>query len=174
MRALEIGPGRNPVDKSWTIIDMVKRPWVDIVHDVRKLPLPFKDNSFDLVYLSHILEHIPWFQTLDFLKEIRRILVQTGTIEVWVPDFKKLVECYLKRKSGDNWRRYNPNNDPMMWLNGRIFTYGPGEENWHRTVFDCRYLKDCLKAAGFQYTDDLKKPRGYDHGFINLGVAAVK
>ena len=59
MRALEIGPGRNPVDKSWTIVDMVKRPWVDVIHDVRELPLPFEDNSFDLVYLSHILEHIP-------------------------------------------------------------------------------------------------------------------
>lgn len=174
MKVLEIGPGRHPVDKTWTIMDMVKRPWVDVIHDVRNLPLPFEDGSFDLVYMSHILEHVPWFQSVDLLTEVNRILTLGGVIEVWVPDFAKLVDSYKRSKCGDNWRRHNESNDPMLWLNGRLFTYGPGEENWHRAVFDRRYLKSCLKSAGFRHTDDLTKPRGYDHGFINLGMAAVK
>ncbi len=174
MKALEIGPGMHPVDKSWDIVDMVRRPWVNTVHDVRKLPLPLPGNTYDLVYMSHILEHIPWFQTVDFLKEIRRILKGEGTVEIWVPDLAKLVDCYLKRKIGDTWFKHNKEKDPTTWFNGRLFTYGPGEENWHRAAFDKEYLERQLKLAGFRHTDILTKPRGYDHGFINLGMAAVK
>lgn len=174
MRALEIGPGTHPVDKSWDIMDMVDRPWVNYSHDVRKLPLPLESDQYDLVYLSHILEHIPWFQTVDFLKEIWRILKVGGTVEIWVPDLAKLVDCYLKRKIGDRWLKHNKAKDPTTWFNGRLFTYGPGEENWHRAAFDKPYLERQLKLAGFKHTDLLKKPRGYDHGFINLGMAAVK
>ena len=64
------------------------------LHDVRILPLPIKSHTYDLVYMSHILEHIPWFQTVDFLKEIHRILKGDGTVEIWVPDFEKIVEAF--------------------------------------------------------------------------------
>lgn len=174
MRALEIGPGRHPVDKNWTIVDMVVYPYVDLIHDVRIFPWPLADNKYDLVYMSHILEHIPWFKTVDALKEVYRILRTGGTTEIWVPDFEVIVSSYLNKKCGDTWRRNNSQNDYMVWLNGRIFTYGPGEENWHRAIFDEKYLRQCLREAGFRNTERLKKPRGYDHGAINLGVAAVK
>lgn len=174
MLALEIGPGRHPVNQDWDIIDMVKRPYVNIVHDARILPLPLKSKRYDLVYMSHILEHIPWFDTAAFLKEIHRILKPGGEVEIWVPDFQYLVDCYKRDRIGDKWLKFNPKRDPMMWLNGRIFTYGPGEENWHHAVFDARYLRRCLKQAGFRHTTRLKRPRGIDHGPINLGIAGVK
>lgn len=174
MRALEIGPGRHPVDKSWDIMDMVDRPWVTHKHDVRKLPLPIEDNTYDLIYMSHILEHVPWFQTVDLLKELHRIMKTTGTVEIWVPDFSVIVDSYIKGRCGDKWMKFNREKDFMTWINGRLFTYGPGEENWHRATFDKAYLVRQLKLAGFRHCVRLKKPRGYDHGAINLGVAAVK
>lgn len=174
MLALEIGPGKAPVNRSWDIIDMVKYPYVDIVHDVRNLPLPVGSNKYDLIYMSHILEHIPWFQTHDFLKEILRILKPGGEVEIWVPDFAKLVDAYQRQKILDTWFKFNPDKDFMTWINGRLFTYGPGEENWHRAAFDEKYLRRCLQRAGFRHTTRLTKPRGYDHGPINLGVAGVK
>ena len=174
MLALEIGPGPYPVDKDWFIIDMIARPHVDLVHDVRILPIPIPSNHFDLVYASHVLEHIPWFQIVDFLKELHRSLKTGGEIEIWVPDFEKLAKAYLQNKILDQWYKFNPEKDPMVWLNGRIFTYGPEEENWHRAVFDDKYLRKCLKQAGFRHTTRLSKPRGQNHGPINLGIAAVK
>ena len=172
MKALEIGPGTHPVDCRWDTMDMKGRP--TFIHDVRILPLPVQSGKYDLVYMSHILEHVPWFQTIDLLEEVHRILKGNGTVEIWVPDFEKIVQAYIRQKPGDSWFKFNPAKDFMTWINGRLFTYGPGEENWHRATFDESYLREHLKKAGFKYTSRLKKPRGYDHGMINLGVVGGK
>lgn len=176
MKKLEIGPGVKSIGSDWECMDMVVRPHVQYVHDIRKFPYPFMDNSFDLVYMSHILEHIPWFQTDSCLKEIKRILKPGGVVEIWVPDLEKLVQAYLNPELNekDGWYKYNPEKDPTKWFNGRLFTYGPGEENWHRAAFDKRYLSKCLGDAGFSDIKKLENPRGYDHGWINLGMSGSK
>ena len=168
MLALEIGPGTHPVNRQWDTMDIVGSPTYR--HDVRILPLPIHSQKYDLVYMSHILEHVPWFQTVDLLKEVHRILKGNGIVEVWVPDFKKIVDAYICQKPGDKWFKFNEDKNFMTWINGRLFTYGPGEENWHRATFDEPFLREQLKKAGFRHTSPLKKPRGYDHGMINLGV----
>lgn len=155
-------------------MDMLPAPYVDVLHDARNLPLPFVRGQFTLVYMSHVLEHIPWTQTVSFLQEIHRILEPGGVVEIWVPDFEKIVQSYLSKTPGDPWRKFNPAGDYMTWVNGRIFTYGPEDENWHRAVFDYQYLVQCLEAAGFHTTKRLTKPRGYDHGPINLGVSGER
>lgn len=88
-----------------------------------------------------------------------------------MPNFRYIVDCYLKGKCGDQWRKYNENSDYMKWVNGRIFTYG---DSPHMCVFDDDYLKKCLVANGFINVRKLDKPRGYDHGKINLGMGGVK
>lgn len=108
------------------------------------------------------------------LAEAHRILRPGGCLELWVPDFGYLVECYLAYRCGDDWRHQNPDGDPMRWLNGRLFAYGPPQANWHRAVFDRVGLTRQLLAVGFAAVTRLDSPRGYDHGRINLGVAAWK
>ena len=62
----------------------------------------------------------------------------------------------------------------MKWFNIRMFADGPGEERFHRAVFDREYLKRCIMRASFASTHMLAKPRGYDHGYINMGMGAIK
>lgn len=176
MKQLEIGPGITSLGNDWDAMDMVDRPHVNIKHDVRKFPFPIEENKYHIVYMSHILEHIPWFQTIDCLKEIRRILKPNGIVEIWVPDLKKLVQAYLNPDlvKNDGWYRYNPEKHPTKWFNGRLFTYGPGEENWHRAAFDADFLRYNLSQAGFRDMKPLNKPRGADHGWINLGMSGTK
>lgn len=175
-RVLEIGPGKNPVDRRWDTMDMVNRPNLTYKHDVRQFPFPIASNKYDLVYMSHILEHVPWMYTDNVLSEVYRILRPKGKIEVWVPDLKKLVAGYLNPSliKNDGWYRFNPGQDPVRWFNGRLFTYGPGPENWHRAAFDEEYLHRCLNKASFTGCHRLAKPRGYDHGWINLGMMGTK
>jgi len=166
---LEIGPGKTKIGIDWKTFGMEN---ADIIGNLED-KLPFPNNSFDLVYMSHVLEHVRWWKTVAVLKEVYRILSPDGVIEIWVPDFEYIVKCYLNKRCGDEWRKYNSDNDFMTWINGRIFTYGE-KWNWHRCIFDYDSLNKNLRAAGFKNIFRLTKPRGYDHGVINLGVGGMK
>ena len=88
MKILNIGCGANKYKglEVWDKViglDAQKFPDIDVVHDLNELPLPFKDNKFDAVYASHIIEYISDLKGL--LKEIHRILKPDGMFEVIVP-----------------------------------------------------------------------------------------
>ena len=176
MKVLEIGVGRTgKTNPTWDGLDIVAGRHTDIVADIEN-PLPIKSNCYDLIYMSHVLEHVPWFKAVEVLIELRRVIVPGGSIEIWVPDLGKLVAAYLNPEliQKDGWYKFNPEKDPTKWFNSRLFTYGPGPENWHRSAFDERWLKKCLTDAYFRDLQKLTKPRGCDHGWINLGVRGVK
>ena len=184
-RKLEIGPGDTRI-AGFETLNIVPGPTTDYVADAMK-PLPFKDNTFEVVYASHILEHVPWYLTHQSLAEWVRILKPGGHLEVWVPDGLKIAKAFVDAEEGNNyiesdgWYRFNPTKDPTVWASGRIFTYGngttdTGHPNWHRALFSARWLKQLFQEAGLvnirQMTND--EVRGYDHGWINLGMTGKK
>ena len=57
--------------------------------------LPICDNSADLVYSSHFLEHIPRDKVDYFLLECWRILKPGGVLRLVVPDLENLCRTYL-------------------------------------------------------------------------------
>ena len=185
-RYLEIGCGGSRLPEFETL-DIVGGPNVDYVYDAAK-PLPFKDNTFDLIYASHVLEHIPWYKTEEVLREWVRILKAGGQLEVWVPDGLKICQTLLKAElegineiEKDGWYKFNPRKDPCVWTSSRIFTYGdgtgnPNHPNWHRAMFTPRYLKELFERVGLKDIREMDRSevRGYDHGWINLGVKGTK
>jgi SAM-dependent methyltransferase len=64
-------------------------------HGSEIFPLPVADGSVDVIRASHCLEHFPFEQTLDVLKDWVRALKPGGTLQVAVPDFAKVAEAYL-------------------------------------------------------------------------------
>ena len=83
MKILDIGCGNHKV-KDAIGLDQVKIEGVDIVHDLNKIPYPFKDNSFDIVYANQVLEHLE--MPLDkILGELCRICKPEGRIKILVP-----------------------------------------------------------------------------------------
>ncbi|MCL5407222.1 MAG: class I SAM-dependent methyltransferase [Patescibacteria group bacterium] len=57
--------------------------WKTIIGSADKLP--FKDKSFDLVLLRGVIQHIPTEKKLKVLKEIHRVLKNSGTAYVMIP-----------------------------------------------------------------------------------------
>jgi SAM-dependent methyltransferase len=82
---VELGPGNKRHFKDALTIDRYDSDAVDIIADL-ELGLSFlPDNSVDLIYSSHVMEHIVGFEGL--LKEIFRVLKPKGKLEFVVPHF---------------------------------------------------------------------------------------
>ena len=63
--------------------------------------LPVQDETVDVLYSSHMLEHLDRNEADKFLMEAYRILRPGGIIRISVPDIKKQVEQYNKLSDAD-------------------------------------------------------------------------
>ncbi len=185
-RMLEIGPGLNRITDFETL-NIIDGRDVDYIHDLTK-KLPFEDNSFDIIYASHVLEHVPWHLQKEIFNELHRILKTGGTLEIWVPDGWKIIKNVYDYEVNnidnihlDGWYRFNEEKDVIIWANGRIFTYGDGSgniyhPNWHKTIYTPKFLYSLFDKTGFKHIEQMsnEEVRGYDHGWINLGIKGTK
>ncbi|MGA7953143.1 MAG: methyltransferase domain-containing protein [Gloeobacterales cyanobacterium] len=84
----------NRYHPDWTNVDIVSTGKSVIAHDLTQ-GIPFPDASFDVVYHSHLLEHIPKTEAEPFLKECRRVLRPQGVFRIVVPDLEQIAKTYL-------------------------------------------------------------------------------
>jgi len=66
-----------------------------VAHDLTR-GLPFADASVDVVYHSHVLEHLDRPLVPVFLAEVRRVLKPGGVHRIVVPDLEQLARLYLE------------------------------------------------------------------------------
>lgn len=100
---LEVGSGGNPYFRANVLIDAYydtrERHYAKLISDRPTVlgfveNLPFKDNSFDFVIASHVLEHSK--DPEKFLSELQRVS-KSGYIEVPDAFFERLA-CYLDHR----------------------------------------------------------------------------
>ena len=72
VRYLEIGPGEKRISGFETMNTLLINE-TDFIGQLG-YKLPFKDASFDLVYMSHVLEHIFWHKLEGTIQEVARII----------------------------------------------------------------------------------------------------
>jgi SAM-dependent methyltransferase len=78
---LNLGSGDDfRYEKDWINLDLTTP--CSVIADVTK-PLPFKNNCLDMVWASHILEHIPDLCALQL--ELARIIKRKGELNIIVP-----------------------------------------------------------------------------------------
>jgi predicted SAM-dependent methyltransferase len=131
---LHLGCGKRYLP-GFVHIDAVPYDHVDYVHVVEQLPM-FGDNSVDLIYSCHVLEHFRRAEVAGVLAEWFRVLRPGGVLRTAVPDFEKLVEVY--RATGD-----------LSLVIGPLVGRQDYLYNFHYSVFDFAALKRALEAAGF-------------------------
>src|ERR1043165_2793625 len=91
---LNLGCGTS-FSKDWTNIDFVSGSEHVQAHNLLK-GIPFSDNSFELVYHSHVLEHFPKTKAPEFIGECYRVLKPGGVIRIAIPDLEQIARNYVK------------------------------------------------------------------------------
>jgi predicted SAM-dependent methyltransferase len=57
--------------------------------------LPFSNETFDLIYCSHFIEHIPIDSIHNFIIECSRVLKNNGRIRLVLPDLENIAREYI-------------------------------------------------------------------------------
>ena len=160
---LNLGCGPN-LKEGWINIDLTDG--VDLKLDLRER-LPFPDESVEVIYSEHFLEHLnyPSFadshayggpelhgyqsEVLSFLRESYRVLVPGGLFSVGVPDVELGLIAYVNRdeRAFEAQRPYWLPDwcDTFMHLVNYMFRQG----HEHKYGYDCKTLALILKRAGF-------------------------
>lgn len=162
MKFLEIAGSRqrNP---DWTVLrDVPVRG--GIVYDLRKLPIPFlEDSSFDGIYSEHFIEHLTKDEGISFLKEMKRLLKPQGVLRTVWPS-RDFVDILLDPKNDLSSNRFvrsyysyyaiKHGFCPKEYRKGRIqdqvaygLLYQKGE---HKHLWYVQELKDTLLELGFR------------------------
>lgn len=106
-------------------------------------PLECADNSVDEIRASHILEHFPYSQTVDVLKNWYSKLKPGGIIKIAVPDFGLINKMY---EAGD-------------YAKLCLYVCGGQTEpdDVHRAIFDDLSMRQLLECAGFTCIETWKR-----------------
>lgn len=93
MKYLNLGCGRR-FHLDWTNVDFTTKDQGVIAYNLTQ-GIPFPDESFEVVYHSHLLEHFSRSNAESFLKECYRVLRPQGVLRVVVPDLEQIAQTYL-------------------------------------------------------------------------------
>jgi len=116
-------------------VDIVPSPHIHYVHDIKVLDM-FDSESVDLLYASHVMEHIPRHELDAVIAEWRRVLKPGGVLRISVPDFDNLLKIYSA--SG------NDINSIVAQLLGQEPPY-----NNHYSVWNWEFIKKFFIDRGF-------------------------
>ena len=134
MRYLHIGCGTNILPKPFENLDGREFEGVDHVSSASDLK-QFDDETFDMVYASHILEHHPRNEVESVLKEWVRVVKVDGIVRISVPSFKSATQIYDKTGKLENVL------GPLS--GGQTYDY-----EFHYCLFDERTLTALMKKCG--------------------------
>jgi predicted SAM-dependent methyltransferase len=98
LKYLNLGCGYR-FDSRWTNVNFKATGAGVIPYNLAK-GIPFADNTFELVYHSHVLEHFNQTGAKTFIQECCRVLRPGGTLRVVVPDLEQIASLYLASLAG--------------------------------------------------------------------------
>ncbi len=115
--------------------------------------LPLADGSVEVLYSSHMLEHLDREREVPgFLEEARRVLCEGGVIRLAVPDLRQFVEEYVGTGDADRFvERTLLACERHETLLARLQFLLVGHRH-HLWMYDGESLRELLSEAGFSET----------------------
>jgi len=95
-RKINIGGGNVWFTDGWETLDNAPveygKSWQ---HQGKCWDSKLPDDTYDIVFSSHMLEHVPHFRLEKTIAEFNRIMKVGGTIRLLVPSLKQAAEAYV-------------------------------------------------------------------------------
>lgn len=145
--------------------------------------IPYDNNFFEIIYMSHIVEHIPLYCSVNVFNKILQKLTPGGYLRILCPDLEKIARAYVEKdyaafESGENhWSTIHPLNKSLgiggMFINQILSKPIPNRDAdidlyannkkissyAHVNGYDYEMLSSILKLSGFDKVerDKLRK-----------------
>ena len=156
----------------------------------------YESNSIDIVYASHLFEHLSLTSAELFLKEAFRSLKPGGVIRIVVPDLYKIAKKYIEEyESGSeadptkfimwaiNMHREGQYGNIPSWK--KIILDWQGYPHQHKYMYDEKSLTLKLSKGGFdemrsfsygnsQYIKEINEVEGTKESYLSVYIEARK
>jgi len=134
-KQIHLGCGEKKLE-GFINIDSRPSKYADLICDMTSLP--FSNESLELIYMCHSLEHVEMHKVHQLIADLYRMLKPSGKLYISVPDFYTLSSLYLAQKVN---------------LSTIVRAIHGGQEypgNTHFMSYDNTLLTSILANAGFQ------------------------
>jgi predicted SAM-dependent methyltransferase len=150
MPNIKLHIGGKESHQDWKILDVEKRPEVDIVSDASCLD-EIADESVSVIYASHVVEHFHYeldSKLIKTLSEWYRVLQPGGKLLISVPDLKTLCWLFLNPSFTVHERHH------IMRI---IFGGQTNQYDVHYAGFDYEILGFYLQESGFSEVEQVSE-----------------
>lgn len=196
---IDIGSGQDKHEYFKTV-DILEKFDTDYVGDIRCLFAPvyvdsidkhpslqnIKSNTFEVVKLQHVVEHIEWIYQEFLLRWVVDILAPGGLVYIGTPNLEYAVGVYVanrKRQVKKQDVKYpigehtyckpGVSSDMQKWVNFKIFS-GCSPGDYHHCMYDRYMLHAELEKAGLEnisiYDGSVLKAVAYKPGMPHQDV----
>jgi len=141
---LDIGSGKGSVadvvftdieDKNVVRLDANPENEPDVLHDITQ-PLPEEmHGKYQIVYVSHVMEHIERDKVLNTFRNIAQALAPMGEIWVTVPSMEWAASEILAQRDG-------------IHIQAHIFGGQGNEWDYHKVGFTLKALRQMMDVCG--------------------------
>ena len=103
-------------------------------------PLGYRSETVDEIVASHVLEHFPFGQVKEVLRDWIRALKPGGRLRIAVPDFWKIASQYFA----------SPDSITFGLAQRRLMGGQSDENDFHRSIFDFDRLYELMQSEGLR------------------------
>lgn len=156
MLKLNLGSGKDNKE-DYINIDAVKHTEATVVGDI--LNLDYEDNTVDIIFSSHVIEHFTKSELNRFFSESARMLRNKGELEIIAPCMNSAIADYCA------------GNISISYLHDFLFACQNHVYDFHKQGIYREKLEALCEEYGFILTDLYNQSR--DHSKYELVMKAI-
>jgi len=156
MIKLNIGCFFQLFEYNWINIDIldlrryIKNNYIFKCIDIRR-GIPYSNNTVDLIYTSHFIEHLTIEECIKFLEECYRVMKNKSVIKIATPDLEILINNYINNTM-NKFNKIQPKIYSEYETNGLKFS--AITFSGHKSIYDYESIENILYNIGFS---DIKR-----------------